>query len=413
MTICRCAVALALACAVNACTSDTAATGLLPAQGSGWERVGFLTSLHPADVTTRLIGITSYGGDLTMIDPATGDTRWRLQLPATASEYFVASWVGPRHVFAFNPFPGGSPTRFLIDAATGTVRRSGPALIHPMAMLDTWALAVATDSALLGLRSLADSVIWRRTYPRITCGRTYPCRRFTPLGAIRDTLYLYQSVLIGPSGATVDSLLRIEADGRVTARPLPFVNESASPGRQPAISAGESLFWTASENSVYGVSLSDGMLRWRVLTSTLMPPRAGVSVTFSSAEEDPVERTLRVAFFVEDNAKNRLTVEGVVLRTSDGSVVRRISLDATMRGQLVYVGPCGTDGVAFLNSEGTIDYARWENGRVSRWRSSRFNDALPAYLQQSSLPFIRPAGTSTLIVELGLTNTMLGLNCAQ
>lgn len=401
-------------CAVvlNSCANDDS-TGPLPAQNVGWERTNFVGAFLPPDASTGFVAIATFGGGVSAIDAATGATRWSLQLPAPLSQSYFARWVSPRDIIAFNPFPDASPGLTLIDGASGTVRRSGSSLIQPLAILNSWAIASAADTALLGLTSLADSVIWRRTYPRISCGRASTCRLFDPIGVIGNTLYIKQSVVTGQASARVDSLLRIEATGQTSARVLPFVSEPLTRGSEPRVSSAESLYWMASETSVYGVNVFDGTIRWRVLTPALFPPRNGVAIDFLHADEDSSERTLRVAFYLQDTVKNARSIEGVVLRMSDGSVVRGITLDATKRAQLAYVGPCGSDGVAFVNSEGTIDYARWSGAPATHWRSSKLNDAMPPYLQQNIVPYFYSAGTTTLLVELGLTNTLLGLNCAH
>ena len=175
------------------------------------------------------------------------------------------------------------------------------------------------------------------------------------------------------------------------------------------IDAVDSLVWFASGTSVYAANATGGQIRWRVITSELIAPRAHIAVDFVHASEDGIARELRVAYYARDSVTGADAIEAVVLRMTDGRIVRRLSLPVTRtRATLSHIGACGTGGVALVSSDGTVNYARWSDGVTSVWRSQLIAQAG----QPSEVSVFQPVFPSHLLVQSLTRNAIAVVNCA-
>ncbi len=406
---------LPLALLVSACATD-GTSSLLPARNSGWFLDGESSvRVHPSAAGT-VLKVTDT--DIISIDVATGRPKWQRPLPPATS--FVQVFEGDRYTIQSSvaAAPGGTPQeQFLIgDVRTGSVVRSGVApvsqLFYLYAFTRSAGFGALLDTALVAIDGTAGSVLWTK---RI---RTSPCRRglcqfVRPYGMIGSTAFirLFNGATLAPT--TADALWRIEADGRTTSVPMPIVNEADSAFQRFAqTSVVEPLLLFGGNTSVHAVDAPTLTLRWRVLSTTLVPTPANSRVEFRSASEDPTERTLRVTYAIIDTISNRQSMEGIVLRTVDGSVLRRSRIEARPNASVIHAGACGTEGYAIIESTGTIRFARWNSGVSTAWRSSKLERSMAEYVAEGLLDaFVETTGASTLVVRLPRTDQVLGLSC--
>jgi hypothetical protein len=403
--------ALLLAMCCTACSDRRTATEIAP-DGRGWQ----LADAQVAAIQQTSPGLVALqrGAAIQGVDGSSGTVRW--SIPVAPGAIASSAWQ-PGRLSVLITQPDGSTRKWLVaDASSGALLRDGPApfglALSNVSQFDDWTLTALGDTALIGMNRTADTVRWRRSWSLVGCPRSPPgnCRFFGGIGRVGGALYLE----IADASIQSRRLYAADAAGLRDIAALPLVAEPES--SQPihrGVSAEDSLVWFAGEHSVYAATLSNGAIRWRVTTTTLVPPRANLDVDFSHATYDAVARELRIAYYVRDTVTSLDAIEGIVLRLADGQVMRRLRLPHSRQFKaLTYVGACGTDGVGLVTPDGTVDYARWTDGVASVWRSQLLNLGGDPANTPAFSPTFSPVYPSHLLAVMPGSTGVVVINCA-